>query len=220
MAVWPEGLLYVLFSKQYKLIRRPTNLPFLPYVKNVDFSSEAVRLGRERENKKANPDHAMRWIQADLRSWSEVCNKILPFAPFDVILDKSTSDAIATSEPFTFHQSSIDPDEQDNHKTSEETALCPALQQVLADKSTLKEVGSLTLSPVELLSMHLFPLAKKGAIWLVFSYSSVRFHDLPYLNRHWTLISSTPVKAPSGQASSAVAMVPDVFHWMYVLRRN
>lgn len=155
----------------------------------------------------------MHWIQADLCFWEDVAQRLLPFASFDVLLDKSTSDAIATSLPRTCLRSSIEPENQ--------IAICPALRELLQDSSNFKGSNeSLTLLPVELLSLHLVPLTRKGAIWLVLSYSSTRFDGLPYLDKYWELVSRIPLKAPSGQASSAAAMVPDVFHWLYTLRRK
>lgn len=179
----------------------------------MDFSSEAVRLGRERETQKSYPEQIMHWIQADLCSWQDVSQRILPHASFDVLLDKSTSDAIATAVPRIFHRSTIESEEYDS--------MCPALQDLLQDESNFKEPDeTLILLPVELLSLHLIPLTKTGAIWLALSYSSTRFDGLPYLDKYWEVVSRTPLKAPSGQASSAAAMVPDVFHWLYTLRRK
>jgi hypothetical protein len=179
----------------------------------VDFSSEALRLGCERETQKSNPDHVMHWVQADLCSWQDVSQRLLPLASFDVLLDKSTSDAIATSVPRTFHRSVIASEEKDT--------LCPSLRDLLQDERNFKgPEDSLTLLPVELLALHLVPLTRKGAIWLVLSYSSTRCDGLPYLDIHWEVVSCMPLKAPSGQASSTTAMVPDVFHWLYTLRRK
>jgi hypothetical protein len=219
---------------QWKLMRKPSkmDIDFCKHKQNVDFSSEAVRIGRESEHEKINPDHLMHWIQADLCSWEEVSQSILPFAPFDVIIDKSTSDAIATSVPRTFHRpltlSNNDGSTHNAREASKSTsgendpAISPYLRDTLS--LNLKEDNDsdkgLTLFPVELLSIHLVSLARKDAIWLVLSYSSVRFDGLPYLNQYWTVVSRTPLKAPAGQASSATAMVPDVFHWVYVLRRK
>ncbi|GAM38644.1 hypothetical protein TCE0_033r09533 [Talaromyces pinophilus] len=162
---------------------------------NVDFSSEAVRLGLEREIRKTNPEQTMRWIHADLCSWQDVSQRLLPLASFDVLLDKSTSDAIATA--------------------------VPPLQDLLQDASNFKGPNeTLTLLPVQLLSLHLVPLTKPGAIWLALSYSSTRFDGLPYLDKYWEVVSRIPLKAPSGQTLSPAAMVPDVFHWLYTLRRK
>ncbi|EED16176.1 conserved hypothetical protein [Talaromyces stipitatus ATCC 10500] len=179
---------------------------------NVDFSSEAVRLGLERENTKSDQDHIMHWTQADLCSWKDISQRLLPLAPFDVFPDKSTSDAIATSVPRKFYRSAIQ---------SETDTICPVVQDLLQDPSNFKGPDeSLTLSPVELLSLHLVPLSRAGTIWLVLSYSSARFDGLEYLDRFWEVASRTPLRAPSGQTSSAAAMVPEVFHWLYILRRK
>ncbi|KAF7157593.1 hypothetical protein CNMCM5623_001967 [Aspergillus felis] len=166
---------------------------------NVDFSAEAVRLGQELESDK-NADQAMHWLQIDLRSWSDVA-KLASYAPFDVVIDKSTSDAIATSPSVTL---STDSDTQ---------SICPIISEIL------KETGELTLSPVELLALHLVPLTQKGSTWVTLSYSNIRFDNLGYAGKNWTLVSRTSIKAPQGHTSS-FAHSPEVFHWAYVLRRK
>lgn len=185
----------------------------------MDFSSEAVRLGRERESQKSNQDEMMHWIQADLCSWQDVYQKLMPLAPFDVLLDKSTSDAIATSVPRVYHRSKLQT--QDEKREPEEEDIFPPLRDLINDESHFEGPNeTLTLLPVELLSFHLAPVTRKGSIWLALSYSSTRFDGLPNLSRYWEVVSRTPLKAPSGQASSTAAMVPDVFHWLYALRRK
>ncbi|RAL10179.1 uncharacterized protein BO97DRAFT_416208 [Aspergillus homomorphus CBS 101889] len=166
---------------------------------NVDFSSEAVRIGRETENTKIK-SHAMHWLQVDLRSWDDVA-KTSPYGPFDVVLDKSTSDAIATAAPLTFSSA------------CEASSICPTIQKIA------EENGEVTLSPVEVLALHLAPLTQKGAIWATLSYSAMRFDNLPYMAEYWTIVSRTPLKAPKGETSS-FAHTPDVFHWIYILERK
>ncbi|CAK41668.1 hypothetical protein CBS115989_5662 [Aspergillus niger] len=166
---------------------------------NVDFSAEAVRLGQETESNR-DPSHAMGWVQANLRSWADV-SRLASFSPFDVVLDKSTSDAIATSTPVTF------PSPADASST------CPMVQEIV-DKH-----GAIELSPVELLALHLAPLVQKGALWVTLSYSTMRFDNLSHMAQHWTVVSRTPFKAPQGETSS-FAYAPEVFHWMYILQRK
>ncbi|KAG2413027.1 hypothetical protein HFD88_010586 [Aspergillus terreus] len=166
---------------------------------NADFSAEAVRLGLEAEKEK-DPSEAMHWVQVDLRSWDDVA-KLLSFAPFDIILDKSTSDAIATSAPAIF----ASPDIASN--------ICPIVREIIETS------GDITLSPVELLGLHLASLTEEGTIWVSLSYSTIRFDNLSHLAAHWTVVSRTPLKAPQGQASS-FAYTPEVFHWVYILRRK
>ncbi|RHZ64485.1 hypothetical protein CDV55_101747 [Aspergillus turcosus] len=165
---------------------------------NVDFSAEAVRLGQELESGK-DADQAMHWLQIDLRSWRDVA-KLAAYAPFDVLVDKSTSDAIATSPSVSLSTE------------SDTSSICPVIGEIL------KETGELTLSPVELLALHLVPLTQKDSTWVALSYSNIRFENLGYAGNYWTLVSHTPIKAPRGETSS-FAHSPEVFHWAYVLRR-
>ncbi|KAJ5718583.1 hypothetical protein N7488_004229 [Penicillium malachiteum] len=166
---------------------------------NVDFSGEAVRLGQEFESQKA-PSEAMHWYRADLLAWDHVSD-LSRYAPFDVILDKSTSDAIATAIDHHF-------DSKDDTST-----LCPVIKELLSTRDAI------SLSPVELLGLHLVPLTKKDTTWVVLSYSTFRFDSLPVLAEYWILRSRTPLKAPSGTVSSN-AYTPDTFHWVYILDRK
>ncbi|KAJ5543818.1 hypothetical protein N7494_005097 [Penicillium frequentans] len=166
---------------------------------NVDFSGEAVRLGQAYESQKP-PSEAMHWQRADLLSWSHVSD-LLPFAPFDVILDKSTSNAIATATDRHFAS------------TDDLSQICPAVRELLDARP------SIALSPVELLGLQLVPLTQKGTTWIVMSYSTFRFGGNSILAQYWTLRSRTPLKAPAGPVSSS-AYTPDVFHWIYILDRK
>ncbi|KAL3458300.1 hypothetical protein BJX64DRAFT_279988 [Aspergillus heterothallicus] len=167
---------------------------------NVDFSSEAVRLGQEIESDQ-DPSQAMHWQRADLRSWNDVSH-LLAFAPFDVILDKSTSDAIATGSPVKLTP------------WASGSAICPTVQDIIGGG---KE--AVTIPPVELLGMHLVPLTRKGSRWFVLSYSAMRFDNLSVTCSHWEIVSRTPLEAPRGQTASG-AYTPPVYHWMYTLQRK
>lgn len=169
------------------------------FLQNVDFSIEAVRLGLDAERQKT-PDQAMHWQHADLLAWDHV-STLARFAPFDVILDKSTSDAIATSS------------DQEYTSTDDMSHVCPTVQDYLSTEPTI------TLSPVESLAVHLVPLTRKDTTWVTLSYSTLRFDNLPFLGQHWTLRSRTPLKAPTGPVSSS-AHTPEVFHWIYILDRK
>ena len=139
-------------------------------------------------------------MQADLLSWNSV-SALSSFAPFDVILDKSTSDAIATSSDRSFTT------------TDDISCLCPVIRELL------KEQPAIALSPVELLALHLVPLTRNDATWITLSYSTLRFDSVPAIRKYWTLRSRTPLKAPTGSVSSS-AYTPDVYHWVYVLDRK
>lgn len=178
----------------------------------MDFSVEAVRLGRKLEEQKDEPANVMHWVQADLCSWDQVSSSLSSFASFDLVLDKSTSDAIATSAPRTFHSSA-----RRHAIDSTVPAVSPTVQEIL-DQTDQK--AQLTLAPVELLALHLASIMQKGAIWLTLSYSGTRFDGFAHLSAYWDIVSRTSLKAPSGQTASTSAMVPEVFHWVYVLRRK
>ena len=143
--------------------------------------------------------HAMQWLRADLRLWNEV-SVLGEFAPFDVILDKSTSDAISTSGDFEI--------------SSEEELLacCPIVIDVLSQNP------GAALSPVEHLGLQLVPLTQKGSTWIVLSYSNMRFDGLSFMAAYWTIRSRIALKAPAGPLSST--HTPDVFHWLYILERK
>lgn len=144
---------------------------------------------------------AMHWVRADLRFWADVSH-LTRFAPFDVIMDKSTSDSISTSEPMVFPQ----PDNVDN--------VCPTIQKAVEGQ----ESALLSLSPVETLALHLVPLTEVGTTWVALSYSTSRFDNMRVASQHWKLISRTPLKAPAGELSSS-AHAPEIFHWLYILKR-
>lgn len=143
----------------------------------------------------------MHWLQADLLAWNNVSG-LTPYAPFDVILDKSTSDAIATSTDHHFDS------------TDDMSQLCPTIRELLATRNKI------SLSPVELLALHLVPLTRKDTTWVVLSYSTFRFEDVPFLAEYWILRSRTPLKAPTGPVSESAAHTPEVFHWVYILDRR
>ncbi|KAL3428535.1 hypothetical protein BDV09DRAFT_181953 [Aspergillus tetrazonus] len=171
---------------------------------NADFSSEAVRLGQEAE-KTQDPSRAMHWIQTDLRSWTDV-SRLLPAGPFETIIDKSTSDAIATSSPVTITSASADT-----------SAVCPVIKDMLKNA---KEAGEgITLPAIELLGLHLVPLTKEGSKWFVLSYSAFRFEDVPRLSSFWEIVGRMPLEAPGGRTASG-AQAPAVYHWVYTLRRR
>ncbi|KAL4905538.1 hypothetical protein BDW74DRAFT_177906 [Aspergillus multicolor] len=175
---------------------------------NADFSFEAVRLGRDVERTQ-DAAHAMHWVQTDLRSWTDV-SKLLPFGPLDAIIDKSTSDAIATSSPVTLNANSPGP-----------SSICPVIQSILTKTKEECKDGdeAITLSSVELLGLHLVPLTRRGSRWFVLSYSAFRFEDVPRLLEYWDVIVRVPVEAPGGLTASG-AKAPSVYHWVYTLERR
>lgn len=160
-----------------------------------------MRLGQDAE-RKYPPEHAMHWRRVDLLLWNHVAT-LTPFAPFDVILDKSTSDAIATFQDCQISE-------------LDESAICPIVHEVARNDG---RDSATTLSPVELLALNLIPLTKKDTTWITLSYSTLRFDHLPHLDKYWALRSRKAIKAPAGPVSSST-YTPDVFHWVYILDRK
>ncbi|KAJ6164631.1 hypothetical protein N7470_003303 [Penicillium chermesinum] len=166
---------------------------------NVDFSREAVRQGKVAEQQE-EPARAMHWHCADLLQWDSVA-ELSAFAPFQVVLDKSTSDAIATGNDRHFN------------RRDDPAGVCPLVQDMLS------EIPTLVLSPVELLALHLATLTHKGSTWVALSYSTFRFDGLhPVIAQFWKVRSRTGLKAPSGPVHASTH-TPDVYHRIYILDR-
>lgn len=133
----------------------------------------------------------MPWLHADLRSWHDM-SRLEPLGPFDIILDKSTSDAIATAESPRFAL------ESESESGSAPTDICPTVRHILEHTG-----GNATLLPVELLGLHLAALTRSGATWATLSYSTMRFDNLGCLEDYWDLVARTPVRAPKGETSAS-----------------
>lgn len=131
-------------------------------------------------------------------------SRLSPLGPFDIILDKSTSDAVATAASPSF-----------SPEMTPQTDICPTVRHIIERNGPT----TTTMSPVEVLGLHLAELTRPGATWATLSYSTMRFDNLRCLEGYWELVSRTPVKAPQGE-TSAFAYTPEVFHWIYILRRR
>ncbi|KAK5192238.1 hypothetical protein LTR92_008185 [Exophiala xenobiotica] len=124
------------------------------HVHNVDYSEEAVKIGRRREEalfaSRDADQRRMRWSTADLLSLPDVHSLTGEDGTlFDFVLDKSTSDAIACG---------------DN----------------IAVPSTWAGGGDdgpspVSLPPVEVLALHLAAITAAGGRWIAISYSGDRF---------------------------------------------
>lgn len=158
-------------------------------------------MGREAEEGK-DASSAMHWMHTDLRSWKDVAH-LANLAPFAAVMDKSTSDSIATAEPLSFARTN-----------NGDENLCPTIRAMVEESGATE----LSLSPVETLAMHLVPLTEIGTTWVALSYSKFRFDDMRVIGRYWIVISRTPLSAQAAEVSST-AHTPEIFHWLYVLRR-
>jgi hypothetical protein len=120
----------------------------------VDYSEEAVKIGRRREEafvaSRDADQRRMRWSAADLLSLPGVHSLTGEDGTlFDFVLDKSTSDAIACGENIT----------------------------VLSTWAGGGDDGPspVSLPPVEVLALHLAAITAAGGRWIAISYSGDRF---------------------------------------------
>lgn len=191
---------------------------------NTDFAEQVVQQGRQ----KAGHRGVVKWETVDMLSWKDVANKLTGKSPdnmgatgealFDVVVHKSTSDAISCAEE-------LELDFQKHEDWSRRT-ICPTIAPpVNLPRSSSND--HLVLEPLELLALHLAALVRPGGIWLALSYSNNRFPFLALTSQSrpirvsasWTITKVTPVDAPSGQTKSGVH-APAVQHFLYVLERT
>jgi hypothetical protein len=212
-------------------------------IQNIDYSSVAISWGRQREMtmfdsrwkednedaKSIAPDYRMpmmRWTEVDLLSIQSVISTCALEA-YSIIVDKSTSDSLActsTTEVFLPYFLYTDKDEGD------------ASLNLLTSIST-------TASTLQILAVHLALLARPGARWVVYSYSSTRFDFLknnhhinedvptvlkmnarmPHPGHLWDLIESKTVAKPYLDADApeeTTATQAGRNHFIYVLERT
>ncbi|KAI0727824.1 hypothetical protein C8Q72DRAFT_838103 [Fomitopsis betulina] len=188
-------------------------------VVNLDFSDVAVANGRQTEASTPGAHGwGPRWVQADVLQW----NDMAPLAmgrdrkegvgdeePFAIVLDKSTSDAIACGEDVVL--------------TGSSTQCHPTIRDSI--KSEVK------VEAVHLLALNLATLVRPGGVWIVLSYSSNRVSFLKTGNSqdgessilnprvYWSLEEHSAIDAPTGQSQAGV-FAPPVQHHVYVLRRS
>jgi hypothetical protein len=200
-------------------------LPPSSRIRNLDFSIEAVEWGRNRETESRTTSNngfplqaPLEWTQASCLSLESLLATTVPRS-VDVIVDKSTSDAIACG-----------PD----------IAVQPLLtrKQEHAQKSSLL---GLRLHPLYILAFNLAVLAKPGARWLCLSYSNDRFpfySDLTSSSpssvpegvldptRYWRLLQKKDIQVEeqvdgeSKKHAGCAVHRPATNHWMYVLERT
>lgn len=146
-------------------------------VVNTDFAEEAVERGRQSAEAVRGE---VRWEKVDLLSWGD-CKKLVPYLSsgeggelFEVVVDKSTSDAISCGEDVSFNSQALtgDPGYSSTH---------PLIVQLL---SRSQSVVPVVLEPLELLALHLASLVRPGGMWIALSYSERRFPFLCASNKY------------------------------------
>ncbi|KAI9686009.1 MAG: hypothetical protein M1822_003992 [Bathelium mastoideum] len=221
-------------------------------VLNVDFAEAAVELGRRKEAEMYPEDEGlssgaewrgegaeegerrmMRWEVAgllDLASLVAAAGGSAAGPRFALVLDKSTSDAIACAESVPAADVFAGMDAMFSGSDAYGTV------SSLRDRSVSD--GSNTLDPMIVLSLHLATVVIEGGSWIAVSHSQERFWFLGSnssaaardpcrkLNsldpkRFWNLERKEPLDAPEQtELSNDAVSQPKIKHWLYVIVRT
>jgi EEF1A lysine methyltransferase 4 len=196
------------------------------FITNLDFALGAIEIGRNAEimDSTASEGH-MRWAVGDLLDLSFVESELRlnerKRHPYDIVIDKSTSDSISCAEdvlvrlPYSFNDG-------------------------MPDYLTTAKIP-----PINVLAVHLAALTPpSNGRWISFSFSDDRFPFLqaqwrdqpdeepldeqgdeafPDPARLWRLEKKKAVPAPeqpSGHVQASPVYRPAIYHWLYVLLRT
>jgi hypothetical protein len=179
-------------------------------IHNVDYSEVVVEKHRQREHNMLRSSNAStetcQWSTLDLLSVSQVLEFAEALKGYDVIVDKSTSDAISCSEdvpvvlPYRLT-----------------TRFSHRLPQSVQD----------TVYPLHILAINLAYLARSGCSWVVLSYSANRFsfwndghntEGMPHPSELWTLERHEKIEQPPDPNDNVHR--PPVMYHLYILRRT
>ncbi|KAG9664718.1 hypothetical protein KCU95_g10439, partial [Aureobasidium melanogenum] len=180
-------------------------------IHNVDYSSVVIERNRQREIELLDSSDATfeptSWSTLDLLSASKILNFGASGERYDVIVDKSTSDAISCAEDVIIelpYQISNLPTTQLNHLRTTKT-----------------------MFPLDILAHHLAYLANPGCQWIVLSYSSSRFsywddrvntEGLPHPLELWNIERHEKIEQPPDPHDTVHR--PPIMHHLYILRRT
>ncbi|KAF3914538.1 hypothetical protein AA313_de0210393 [Arthrobotrys entomopaga] len=192
------------------------------HVSNVDFSLAALQTGKGKEEKiypSTDPEHHMRWMPLDLLSYQDVLSFKRNTESYDVIVDKSTSDAISCAEYVTVRLPYA--------------ITAPDIQQEI-----FSQVDTARVHPLAVLLVNLAYLARPNAKWLVLSYSSSRFEFMASKNSEasviesvqglrftdprlfWRMTAVETIDAPEEHQNSHVVGRPIIKLYLYTLERT
>jgi hypothetical protein len=180
-------------------------------IHNVDYSSIVIERNRQREIELLDSSEATfeptSWSTLDLLSASQILDLAASGERYDIIIDKSTSDAISCGEDVMI-------------ELPYQTSNLPTTQ--LKHSRTTK-----TMFPLDLLAHHLAYLANPGCRWIVLSYSSSRFshwddrdntEGLSHPLELWDMERHEKIEQPSDPKDAVHR--PPVMHHLYILRRT
>ncbi|CAD0084585.1 unnamed protein product [Aureobasidium vineae] len=178
-------------------------------IHNVDYSSVVIERNRQRESEMlrtmASEIEPCRWSTLDLLSASQILDVENFGDEYDVIIDKSTSDAISCAEdvavdlPYCINTTN--------------TNRSPAQKQEM-------------IYPLHILAIHLAYLARPNCLWIVLSYSSSRFSSWedatppgsPKLDQIWEMHRHEKIEQPPDPEDNVHR--PPTMHHLYILKRT
>lgn len=212
----------------YDLLREKGGLePGISMVVNTDFAEQAVLRGNQTDEVQKGE---AKWEKVDLLRWKDIqrLQQTYSFGDteilggvFEVVVDKSTSDAISCGDKVTFSKNLL--------TGLPENSVHPYISSCMAQLSG----KFLAVEPLQVLALHLASLVKPGGIWVALSYSSDRFPllvspaaqrpevgDLMDASRYWEVQEVKSVGTPLGWGKQGNAFVPDIKHYLYVFQRT
>lgn len=198
-------------------------------VHNVDFSPEAVALGKKHDDAK----EPMHWTAADLLDYEDVMALGSTESPeqrgFDVVVDKGTADAVACA----YHKRL----DGEHVELIREVAVGKGEKGHDNGNAVGDTVGS-KIHPEALLMVHLAKVTAKGARWICVSFSATRFDFLEEVHTVQSHEGGKPVSFRAGDLWEVESRVtievadeepetddgrvvgrPKIQYWLYVLRR-
>ncbi|EIW64185.1 uncharacterized protein TRAVEDRAFT_25445 [Trametes versicolor FP-101664 SS1] len=181
---------------------------------NADFVEDLVARKQATEEARravGGPGKGMSWVRMDALEWPELNGFVdTNGGLFDLVVEKSTSDAISCGEDLSYGVPG------------------PSLHPVFNDYLKTHAGRTFTLSPVEVLAIHLASLVRTGGLWVALTFSSNRFPFLsspeiidgnpPRATDFWSLEKVVTMDAPTGAQSNVHA--PVVQHYVYLIRRK
>jgi hypothetical protein len=211
-------------------------------VHNIDYSKNAIRLGKDREIerykakrndndcKSTNTTALMRWDAVDLLDHTSLLKACEP-GKYSIIVDKSTSDCIACA------------DDVDTPLPFPIDVRSAAFAVTDFDLRQMSE----PVHPLHVMAIYLALVTKPGARWIALSYSDDRFpfvdglHTssplsprLPDTSTLWKLLDKRAVESgneregtkdssssdSSGNDDNWITYRPKISNWVYVLERT
>ncbi|KIJ41956.1 hypothetical protein M422DRAFT_31569, partial [Sphaerobolus stellatus SS14] len=178
---------------------------------NVDFAAGAIETSRQHERAEFG-DEQMRWAVLDTldrKAFEQCCLDNCPRL-FDVLVEKSYSDALACGEEIPLQSSTINPD---------------PLPDVSVE--TQSAIQSTVMTPEAASAIYLASVTKAGGLWIAVSYSSERFDFLKNscspAASFWSIESARTLLVSDDDSNDTRAGPvhrPQIAHYLYILKRT